>query len=214
MILNDISLSLQQGKAKEVRLLVQNAILQGILACDILDNGLITGMQIIGAKFKRNEVFVPEVLIAARAMNAGLEILRPILVSSGVKFIGKALICTVKGDLHDIGKNLVKMMFEGQGIECIDLGVDVESETILQAVRDHSPDILCLSALLATTMVEQKEVILALEKAGLRSQVKVLVGGAPVNLEYANEIHADGYAPDAASAAELARALLLQRSSR
>ena len=167
-------------------------------------------MQIIGIKFKKNEVFVPEVLIAARAMNAGLEVLRPVLINSGVKPIGKAIICTVAGDLHDIGKNLVKMMFEGQGIECLDLGVDVKTSTIIEKVEEYQPDLVCLSALLATTMMEQKEVIEALIKAGLREQVKVLVGGAPVTQAFAEEIGADGYAMDAASAAELAKEILLK----
>ncbi|MGD9887271.1 MAG: corrinoid protein [Bacilli bacterium] len=211
MIINDISISLQQGRAKDVRLLVAQALNENYSAQDILNNGLISGMQIIGHKFKKNEVFVPEVLIAARAMNAGLEILRPLLVSHGIKPIGKALVCTVAGDLHDIGKNLLKMMFEGQGIECLDLGVDVSSERIVEAVREHQPDLVCLSALLATTMMEQKAVIDALVNANLRHQVKVLVGGAPVNQAFADEIHADGYAIDAATGAELARKLLLKR---
>lgn len=209
MILTELSQSLQQGKAKEVKALVQKALDEHISPQDILNEGMIAGMQIIGAKFKKNEVFVPEVLIAARAMNAGLEVLRPILIDSGVKPIGKAIICTVAGDLHDIGKNLVKMMFEGQGIECVDLGVDVNSLSIIEAVKQHQPNLVCLSALLATTMLEQKEVIEALKEAGLRNQVKVLVGGAPVTEAFAQEIGADGYAMDAASAAELAKGILL-----
>lgn len=210
MIFDDISLFLQRGKAKDVKALVEQALLEAYSPQDILNKGLIAGMQIIGAKFKANEVFVPEVLIAARAMNAGLEILRPVLINSGIKPIGKAIVCTVAGDLHDIGKNLVKMMLEGQGIECLDLGVDVSSQTIVKAVKEYHPDLLCLSALLATTMMEQKVVIEALNDAGLRNQVIILVGGAPVNREFADEIGADGYAVDAASAAELARKMLLK----
>ena len=209
MILTEISQYLQQGKAKDVKALVQKALDEHISPQDILNEGMIAGMQIIGAKFKKNEVFVPEVLIAARAMNAGLEVLRPVLIDSGVKPIGKAIICTVAGDLHDIGKNLVKMMFEGQGIECVDLGVDVNSLAIIEAVKAYQPNLVCLSALLATTMMEQKEIIKALNEAGLRNQVKVLVGGAPVTETFAQEIGADGYATDAASAAELAKGILL-----
>ncbi|HNZ78032.1 MAG TPA: corrinoid protein [Bacilli bacterium] len=210
MNLTEISEYLQQGRAKEVRALVQQALEEQVSPQDILNEGMLAGMQIIGIKFKKNEVFVPEVLIAARAMNAGLEVLRPVLINSGVKPIGKAIICTVAGDLHDIGKNLVKMMFEGQGIECLDLGVDVKTSTIIEKVEEYQPDLVCLSALLATTMMEQKEVIEALIKAGLREQVKVLVGGAPVTQAFAEEIGADGYAMDAASAAELAKEILLK----
>lgn len=210
MNLQEISQYLQQGRAKEVRALVQQALEEHYSPQDILNEGMIAGMQIIGAKFKKNEVFVPEVLIAARAMNAGLEVLRPVLIKSGVKPIGKAIICTVEGDLHDIGKNLVKMMFEGQGIECFDLGVDVKPSMIMEAIKEYQPELVCLSALLATTMMKQKEVIVALIEAGLRKQVKVLVGGAPVTKEFAEEIGADGYAMDAASAAELAKEILLK----
>lgn len=162
-------------------------------------------MDIIGGKFKRNEVYVPEVLIAARAMNAGAEILKPKLVDLGVKAIGKAIICTVKGDLHDIGKNLVKMMLEGKGLEVIDLGVDVSAEKIVEAVKEHNPQIVALSALLTTTMSDQKTVIDALNEAGLRDKVKVMIGGAPVTQSYADEIGADAYTPDAATCAEVAK---------
>ena len=204
-ILNNISELLQKGRAKEVKALVQEALDSGVIPKDILNKGLIVGMSIIGEKFKLNQVYVPEVLIAARAMNAALEILKPALISSGVQPVGKALICTVKGDLHDIGKNLVKMMIEGQGIEVIDLGVDVDSVKIVDAVKAHKPGVICLSALLTTTMMAQKDVIEALKKAKIRDSVKVLVGGAPVTKEFANEIGADDYAADAAGAATLAR---------
>jgi 5-methyltetrahydrofolate--homocysteine methyltransferase len=205
MILDDISLFLQKGKAKDVKLLVQQALDENISPEKILNEGLIAGMSIIGVKFKNNLVFVPEVLVAARALNAGLEILKPVLESTGVKPIGKALICTVKGDLHDIVKNLVRMMMAGQGIECIDLGVDIDKEAIIEAVKEYKPDILCLSALLTTTMMNQQSTIQALVDAGIRDQVKIMIGGAPVTQEYADEIGADGYAADAASAADLAK---------
>jgi 5-methyltetrahydrofolate--homocysteine methyltransferase len=209
MLIEEIALMLQKGRAQNVKQLVQQALDEGLAPKDILNDGLIHGMTVIGGKFKNNEVFVPEVLVAARAMNAGLEILRPALITSGIKPLGKAIICTVKGDLHDIGKNLVKMMLEGQGIECLDLGVDVSEERIVEAVKDYQPDLLCLSALLTTTMMAQKETIDALKKAGIRDKVKVLVGGAPVTDSFAEEIEADGYAGDAASAAQIAKAFLL-----
>jgi len=211
MILEEMSLALQNGRAKEVMALVQQALEAKISPKSILEEGMIKGMSIVGAKFKRNEIFVPEVLIAARAMNKGLEILKPVLANAGIVPIGKALICTVKGDLHDIGKNLVKMMLEGQGITCIDLGVDVEAETIVEAIKEHHPDLVCLSALLSTTMMSQGEIISDIKAAGLRDQVKILVGGAPVTKEFAIEIQADGYAPDAASAAELALKIISKR---
>ncbi|MDD3957429.1 MAG: corrinoid protein [Candidatus Izemoplasmatales bacterium] len=208
MILEEISQLLQKGKAKDVKLLVQEALDQNIAPQAILNDGLIKGMSVIGGKFKNNEVFVPELLVAARAMNFGLEILRPALVLAGNKSLGKALICTVMGDLHDIGKNLVKMMLEGSGIEVLDLGVDVNPETIINHINSEQPDLLCLSALLTTTMMNQKIIIDAITQSGLRDKVKILIGGAPVTDNYAREIGADGYAPDAASAAEMALAML------
>jgi 5-methyltetrahydrofolate--homocysteine methyltransferase len=211
MLIEDISTNLQKGKAKDVRALVEQALNEGFSPAAILNEGLIAGMSIIGGKFKRNEVYVPEVLIAARAMNAGLDILKPVLASTGIKPIGKALICTVKGDLHDIGKNLVKMMLEGQGILCIDLGVDADEEKVISGINEHQPDIVCLSALLSTTMMSQKEIIVALEQTNLRHQVWIMVGGAPVTMEFAKEIRADSYAPDAASAAIYAKNYLLKK---
>lgn len=208
MLIEEIALMLQKGRAQNVKQLVQQALDEGYEPKDILNGGLIPGMTVIGGKFKNNEVFVPEVLVAARAMNAGLEILRPALITSGIKPLGKAIICTVKGDLHDIGKNLVKMMLEGQGIECLDLGVDVSPEQVVEAVKDYKPDLVCLSALLTTTMMAQKETIDALKEAGIRDKVKVLIGGAPVTESFAKEIEADGYAGDAASAAQVAKAFL------
>ena len=201
----EISTLLQRGKAKDLAALVSEELAAGVNPKDILNEGLIAGMGIVGTKFKNNEIFVPEVLIAARAMNAALAVLKPALADTGVEPVGTAVICTVKGDLHDIGKNLVKMMIEGTGIRVIDLGVDCSAEKIVEAVKENNADIVCLSALLTTTMMYQKDIIDALKAAGLRDKVKVMVGGAPVTQAFADEIGADAYTPDAASAAEKAR---------
>ncbi len=201
----EISALLQRGKAKDLAALVTEELAAGVNPKDILNEGLIAGMGIVGTKFKNNEIFVPEVLIAARAMNAALAILKPALADSGVEPIGTAVICTVKGDLHDIGKNLVKMMIEGTGIKVVDLGVDCTAEKVVEAVKENDADIVCLSALLTTTMMYQKDIIDALKAAGLRDKVKVMIGGAPVTQAFADEIGADAYTPDAASAAEKAR---------
>lgn len=205
-ICQTISEKVQAGRAKEVVALVTEALADGIAPETILNEGLVTGMNIIGEKFKNNEVFVPEILVAARAMNRGMQTLKPALTREGIEPIGKAVICTVKGDMHDIGKNLVKIMIEGQGIECIDLGVDVDPARVVETVRDNDVQIVCLSALLTTTMYGQKNVIDALREAGLRDKVKVMVGGAPVTQAFADEIGADCYTLDAASAAQAARA--------
>ncbi len=204
-IYENISEEMQKGKVKAVTALVTEALENGTDPNEILTKGLIAGMNIVGEKFRNNEIFVPEVLVAARAMNAGLKILRPVLLSAGIEPIGKAVICTVKGDMHDIGKNLVKMMIEGQGIECIDLGVDVDPQRVVEAVKESGAKVVCLSALLTTTMPGQKDVIDALVAAGIRDQVKVMVGGAPVTQQFADEIGADCYTLDAASAAIAAR---------
>lgn len=202
---DEISALLQKGRLRELSALVQEELADGTAANDILTKALIPGMSAVGERFKKNEIFVPEVLITARAMNAALNILKPVLAQAGVEPIGKAVICTVKGDLHDIGKNLVKMMIEGTGISVIDLGIDCPPERVVEAVKEYKPDIVCLSALLTTTMVNQKATIDALKEAGLRDQVKVMVGGAPVTQAFADEIGADAYTPDAATAAEVAR---------
>lgn len=212
-ILKEISEALQVGNAKKVKDLVQKALDDGIQPNEILTNGLIDGMSIVGVKFKNNEIYVPEVLIAARAMQAGMDILKPLLTASGVKPIGKVVIGTVKGDLHDIGKNLVRMMMQGAGLEVIDLGVDVPPEKFVDAAKENNADIVALSALLTTTMPGMKNVIAALEEAGIRDKVKVMIGGAPVTQNYADEIGADGYARDAASAAEMAREFVLNKAS-
>ena len=206
--LNKVSEALQRGDAEKVAELVKQALEENLLPKDILENGLIKGMDIIGAKFKKNEVYVPEVLIAARAMHAGMSILRPKLIETGVKNIGTVAIGTVKGDLHDIGKNLVKMMLEGAGFEVIDLGVDVTTDKFVEAVKKHKPNIIGMSALLTTTMVNMAEVIKALEAAGLRDKVKIMIGGAPITQNYADQIGADGYSPDAASAVDKAKTFI------
>jgi 5-methyltetrahydrofolate--homocysteine methyltransferase len=205
VVLEEISSLLQKGKSKDIVLAVQKALDEGIPAQDILDKSLIAGMNVIGGKFKRGEVFVPEVLVAARAMNHASVTLKPALQKAGVEPIGKAIICTVKGDLHDIGKNLVKMMIEGNGIEVLDLGVDCGEEKVVEAVKTSNAKVVCLSALLTTTMLAQKDIITAIKNAGLRDKVKIMVGGAPVTQSYADEIGADAYTPDAASAAEVCR---------
>lgn len=204
-VIDSIFEKLQKGKAKEVSALVEQALNEGVKAEDILNDGLVAGMNVVGEKFRNNEVFVPEVLVAARAMNAGLKVLKPSLQVEGVEPLGKAVICTVKGDMHDIGKNLVKMMIEGQGIECIDLGVDVEPQKVVDAVIESGAKVVCLYALLTTTMMGQKDVIDALKAANIRDKVKVMVGGAPVTQQFADEIGADCYTLDAASAAQAAR---------
>ncbi|MBR2446573.1 MAG: corrinoid protein [Clostridia bacterium] len=209
-LLQEISEKLQRGKAKDVAALVTQALEQNISPETILNEGLVCGMNVIGDKFRQNEVFVPEVLVAARAMNAGLKILKPALSGAGIEPLGTAVICTVKGDMHDIGKNLVKMMIEGQGIACIDLGVDVDPQVIVDTVRDNDVQLVCLSALLTTTMYGQKEVIDALCTAGLRDKVRVMVGGAPITQEFADEIGADCYTLDAASAAREAKRLIAE----
>ncbi len=204
MNLQEISLKLQAGKAKDVKALVQQAIDEGIPAQQILEEGLVSGMNVIGEKFKNNEVFVPEVLVAARAMNMGANLLKPLLVAEGVKASGKVCIGTVKGDLHDIGKNLVKMMMEGKGIEVIDLGTDVAPETFVSTAKEQNCQIICCSALLTTTMGVMEEVVKAAEAAGIRDQVKIMVGGAPITEAFAKQIGADAYTADAASAADKA----------
>ena len=203
MILQDISLKLQAGKAKDVKVLVQQAIDEGIPAKQILEEGLLSGMSIVGEKFKNNEVFVPEVLVAARAMNMGVNLIKPLLADAGVKASGKVCIGTVKGDLHDIGKNLVKMMLEGKGLEVVDLGTDVAPETFVQTARDQNCQIICCS-LLTTTMGVMGDVVKAAEAAGIRDSVKIMVGGAPVTEAFCRQIGADAYTPDAASAADKA----------
>lgn len=211
-ILNDISQYLEQGRAKNVKELVQKAIDEGIEPKTILEEGLLSGMNVVGEKFKNNELYVPDVLIAARAMNAGIEILRPLLISSGVKAIGKVVLGTVKGDLHDIGKNLVKMMMEGKGLEVIDLGVDVSPQKFVDTAIKENAQIIACSALLTTTMIQMQNVVEEAKRAGIRDKVTIMVGGAPVTESFCKKIGADIYTPDAASASdEAARVCKSQR---
>lgn len=207
-ILEQISESLQKGKRKEVMALVQQAIDEGINPGEILNEGLLAGMGVIGVKFKADEIFVPQVLVAARAMNAGAEVLKPYLSDEDATPKGKICMGTVKGDLHDIGKNLVIMMFEGKGFQVIDLGVDVEPEKFVQTAIDEGCDIIGCSSLLTTTMPVMGEVVKAAEAAGIRDKVKIMVGGAPVTEDYALSIKADAYTSDATSAADTAIELL------
>lgn len=202
-ILNEISENLQMGKAKVVKELVGKAIEEGLSAESILKDGLLLGMSIIGEKFKKDEVYVPDVLIAARAMNAGTEILKPLLASSGVKAAGK-VIGTVAGDLHDIGKNLVRMMMEGKGLEVIDLGVDVPAQKFIDMAIQEDAQIIACSALLTTTMGEIENVVKVAVDAGIRDKVTIMIGGAPVTQSFCEKISADIYTPDAASAADAA----------
>lgn len=203
-ILEEISTMLQAGKAPKVKTLVQQALDEGIGAQDILENGLLAGMNVIGQKFKNNEVFVPEVLVAARAMNRGITVLRPQLVADGIEEKGTVILGTVKGDLHDIGKNLVRMMMEGKGLKVIDLGVDVTADAFVDAARENNANIIALSALLTTTMGEMKTVVEAVKASDLNGKVKIMVGGAPVTAAFAESIGADCYTPDATAAAAAA----------
>ncbi len=207
-ILKEMSELLQKGKAKEVAELVEKAIADGVEPASILNQGLLDGMSIIGGKFKRNEVYVPEVLIAARAMKSGMEILQPKLAASGVEPKGTAVVGTVKGDLHDIGKNLVCMMLEGAGFKVIDIGIDVEAQKFVDAAIENKASVVGVSALLTTTMTNMKEVVEAIKGSDAAGTSKVMIGGAPVTQAFADEIGADGYAADAASAADLALSLL------
>ena len=203
-LLEQISEHLQKGKAKEVRELVQQAVDEGIPSQIILEEGLLSGMGIISEKFKRNEVFVPEVLVAARAMSQGAALLKPLLIADGVKARGRVCIGTVKGDLHDIGKNLVKMMMEGKGLEVVDLGTDVAPETFIQTAKEQNCQVICCSTLLVATMGVMEEVVKAAEAAGIRDSVKIMVGGAPVTEDFCRQIGVDACTPDAVTAAELA----------
>ena len=206
-ILNEINENLQKGRSKAVCTLVETALAEKLDPKDIMQS-LLDGMNTVGEKFKRDEVFVPDVMIAARAMNNGLAKLKPYLADAGVTTVGKACIGTVKGDLHDIGKNLVKMMLEGKGFEVVDLGVDVAPETFVKTAVEQNCDLICCSALLTTTMTAMDEVVKAAEAAGIRDKVKIMVGGAPVDQRFCDHIGADAYTRDAASAADAAVAFM------
>ncbi len=197
-----------KGKKGPAVELTREALDEGVGPEAIISDGLIAGMAVVGERFKKNEFYVPEVLIAARAMHACMDILKPLLEESGVKPVGKVIIGTVKGDLHDIGKNLVAMMLQGNGFEVVDLGVDVAPEKFIDSVKETGATVIALSALLTTTMPGMKQTIDALQAAGVRDNVKVMIGGAPVTQKFSDEIGADGYAPDAASAVDLAKVLV------
>jgi 5-methyltetrahydrofolate--homocysteine methyltransferase len=206
--LENLSTNLINGKAEETKKYTQQALAEGLTPKEVLNNGLLVGMAEVGRRFKNNEFYVPEVLIAARAMKGAMAILKPLLIKTGVEPLAKVSIGTVKGDLHDIGKNLVGMMLEGGGFEVIDLGVDVTPEKFIASIKEKGAQVIGLSALLTTTMINMKDTIKALENEKLRKKVKVVIGGAPVTDSYASEIGADGYAADAASAVDLVKSLL------
>jgi len=199
---------ISQGKTEEVKRLTEETLERGEPVENILKNGLIQAMERIGVRFKSGEIYIPEVLIAARAMHAGLAVLKPILSQSSGSMTGKVIVGTVKGDLHDIGKNLVIMMLEGGGFEVIDLGIDVSANKFIEAIRQHQPQAVGMSALLTTTIKEMKSTIQEIEKAGLRKKVKIIIGGAPVTERFAKDIGADGYARDAASAVDMVKSLV------
>lgn len=207
-MLEELKQAVLEGEDEKTRELAEKAIKNGIEPSKILNDALIPAMEIVGKEYEEGKRYIPEMLISAEAMKAAMEVLRPVFVETGVKFKGKVVIGTVEGDLHDIGKNLVAMMLEGAGFEVIDLGVEVPAARFVQAVREHKPDVLGISALLTTTMVHMPDVIEALREAGLRDEVKIIVGGAPVTQEYAEKIGADAYAPDAAAAVEVVKRLI------
>ena len=208
-ILEQISTALQQGRMPQVTALVSEALEQNILPIDILQNGLMAGMSVVGARSKNNEIYVPQVLIAARAMNAGAELLKPYLGSEGTDK-GTVVLGTIKGDLHDIGKNLVKMMMESKGLVVHDLGVDVDPQVFLDKAKEYGAKVICISALLTTTMETMRDVVIKCEEQGIRDQVKIMVGGAPVTQWFCDSIGADAYTEDAVSAAETAVRLCAQ----
>ncbi|MEW5958483.1 MAG: corrinoid protein [Chloroflexota bacterium] len=208
VLFEQLSTVILEGDSKKSPQLVQKALAEGLAPKDILENGLIVGMNEVGVRFKRGDMFVPEVLMSAEAMQSALDLLRPQLVASGVKLVGKIVLGTVKGDLHDIGKNLVGMMCEGAGFEVINLGFNVEPEKFVEAIKEHKPDIVGMSALLTTTMRAMGYTIKAIEEAGLRDRVKIIVGGAPVDDEFARRIGADGYGANAPAASDLCKKLV------
>ena len=207
-VLVQISNAVIEGNAENMTDLTEEALDDGLAAQEILDKGLMAGMDYVGVEFKAGNMFVPEVLRSARAMQTAMDILKPLLAAAGAKRTGRVLLGTVKGDLHDIGKNLVGMMCEGAGFEVKDLGKDIAPEQFVAAIKEYQPDILGMSALLTTTMRSMGHTIKALEEAGLRERVKVMIGGAPVTQAFADQINADGYAANAATAAEIARKLV------
>ncbi len=207
-VFEQITENLMKGKANDVKTLVDKAIADGEAPADVLNKGLLAGMSVIGERFKKNEVYVPEVLIAARAMKAGMEILKPLLAEAKFEPVGTVVIGTVKGDLHDIGKNLVGMMLEGAGFNVVDAGINVEAQKFIELAKENNATLIGASALLTTTMTNMKEIVDAVKAAGMGDNLKVMIGGAPLTQSFCDEIGADGYAPDAASAADLAKTLV------
>ena len=203
-ILSDIAAYLEKGKFMDVKSSVQEALDMGIGPQEILDNGLLRGMDVVSEMFKKNKIFIPQILVAARAMYAGLDIIKPLIVQEGIESPGTVVIGTAKGDMHDIGKNLVKMMMESKGLDVIDLGANVSSEKFVETAMEHDADIIACSALLTTTMNQMENTVLETVKRGIRDRVKIMVGGAPVNQEFCDVIGADIYTSNAASAAEIA----------
>ncbi|KXS41067.1 methylmalonyl-CoA mutase C-terminal domain-containing protein/methyltransferase cognate corrinoid proteins [Candidatus Frackibacter sp. WG12] len=201
----EIAEAVISGEVEKVGELAQDLVDEGVKPSEIIKEGLVAGMDVVGARFKANEMFVPEVLISAKSMHAGMDVVKPLLAEGESSSAGTVVIGTVEGDLHDIGKNLVAMMLEGAGFEVVDLGVDLSAEEFVDAVKEHNPEVLGLSALLTTTMPAMQNTIEALEEAGVRDQVKIMVGGAPVTEDFANEIGADAYASDGSASTELAR---------
>ncbi len=207
-MLNEVANGVQSCDEGRVKSAVERALQANIDPLKIIDEGLIAGMNVVGKKFKEGEMFVPEVLMAAEAMRAGMDIIKPQLTGKEIPTIGTAVVGTVEGDLHDIGKNLVSMMLEIGGFKVVDLGIDIPPAKFVEAVKENKPVLVGMSALLTTTMMKMKETIDALEEAGLRKDVKIIVGGAPVSQEFADDIGADGYAPDAATATDIAKTLV------
>lgn len=207
-LMEKMAAELIAGNETEVKTLTQRAIDEGMVARDVLDNGLLAGMDVVGKRFKAGDMFIPEVLLCARTMHCAMDILKPLLSEADAAGLGTVVIGTVEGDLHDIGKNLVGMMLEGAGFKVIDLGVNIKPQEFIDAVKEHSPDIVGMSALLTTTMPKMEETITALKEAGIRDQVKIMAGGAPVTQDFIDKIGADAYGANAASASENAKALV------
>lgn len=204
----ELSKSVISGKMNDVKALTKSLVDEGNNPLEIINQGLIAGMNVVGARFKNGDMFVPEVLMAAKAMGAGIELVKPLIADQDMPSVGKILLGTVKGDLHDIGKNLVGMMLESGGFTVVNLGIDIAPEQFVKSIKEHGPDIIAMSALLTTTMLHMKDTIELIKEEGLKEKVKVIIGGAPISQDFADEIGADGFAPDAASAVDLCKRLL------
>ena len=204
----ELSKSVIKGNSAKVKKLTQQLIDEGTSPIDIINQGLIAGMVVVGARFKNGEMFVPEVLVAAKSMTTGIDLVKPLIADNDMPTVGKVLLGTVKGDLHDIGKNLVGMMLESRGYAVINAGVDVAPEKFLQLIKEHKPNVLAMSALLTTTMLHMKDTIELMKEEGVKENCWVIVGGAPISQDFADEVGADGFAPDAASAVDLCNRLI------